>query len=50
MPKENTHILFISEIVDALPCARTRERLKANYSLLCFGSVMADTFSSSALT
>lgn len=44
MPKENTHIMFINDIVNSLQCGETRNKLQANYEALCFGSVMADTF------
>jgi hypothetical protein len=44
LPKENTHILFINDIIHALQCEETRSVLQANYSSLCFGSIVADTF------
>jgi hypothetical protein len=44
LPKENTHILFINDIMDSLNCEETRSVLRANYSSLCFGSIVADTF------
>ena len=44
MPKENTHIMFINDIVNSLQCDETRNKLQSNYEALCFGCVMADTF------
>jgi len=48
LPKENTHILFINDIVNSLNCADTKAVLRANYNSLCFGSIVADTFFYSA--
>jgi hypothetical protein len=44
LPKENTHILFINDIVYAMKCEDTKTVLRANYESLCFGSIVADTF------
>ena len=44
MPKENTHILFINDVIHSMNCEETRTVLQANYESLCFGSIVADTF------
>lgn len=44
MPKENTHILLVNNIIDSFPSDTTREVMRANYESLCFGSIVADTF------
>jgi hypothetical protein len=44
LPKENTHLLLINGVIDAMDCAEIRGILKANYESLCFGGIVADTF------
>ena len=44
MPKENSHLLFINGIIDAMDCAEIKGLLRANYEPLCFGGIVADTF------
>jgi hypothetical protein len=44
LPKENTHIFFINDVIQSLNCEETKTVLQANYESLCFGSIVADTF------
>jgi len=44
LPKENTHILLVNRIIDALDCGELKALLQANYKSICFGSIVADTF------
>jgi len=44
LPKENTHIFFINDVIQSLNCEETKGVLQANYESLCFGSIVADTF------
>lgn len=48
MPKENTHLLLINGVIDAMDCSEIKGILKANYESLCFGGIVADTFFYSA--
>lgn len=44
MPKENTHILLVNRIINALDCGELKALMQANYESVCFGSIVADTF------
>lgn len=44
MPKENTHLLLINGVIDAMDCVEIRGILNANYESVCFGGIVADTF------
>jgi hypothetical protein len=48
LPKENTHLLLLNGVIDAMDCAEIRGILKANYESLCFGGIVADTLFYSA--
>ena len=44
MPKENTHILLVNRVVDTISCESAERLMRSNYTSLCFGSIVADTF------
>lgn len=44
MPKENTHLLLINGIIEAMDHAEVKGMLRDNYDALCFGGIVADTF------
>jgi hypothetical protein len=44
LPKENTHLLLITDLVTSLQCEERRRPLQANYEALCFGCILPDTF------
>jgi hypothetical protein len=44
LPKENTHILFASDIISSINCNKTKAALQTHYEALCFGCVVPDTF------
>ena len=48
MPKENTHILLVNQVLESISCESARKLMRAHYVSLCFGSVVADTFFYSA--
>jgi hypothetical protein len=44
LPKENTHILFVSDIISSIKCNKIKAALQAHYKALCFGCIVPDTF------
>jgi hypothetical protein len=44
LPKENTHIFLINSVMDRFPSVQARDMMHANYTALCFGAIVADTF------
>jgi hypothetical protein len=48
VPKENTHLLLINGVINAIDSEQIRTLMNANYESICFGSIVADTFFYSA--
>jgi hypothetical protein len=44
LPKENTHVLLVNRIINALDCGELKTLMQTNYESVCFGSIVADTF------